>query len=110
MAADAGENGAGALGCSVSRCSLRWWWTLPRLWRFARHGSAQASAALPAEVRASATYIAVALPVQAVMLGAMTVFFYTCFTELPLSVNLILMPTLLAVAGISVQGVRLLDR
>lgn len=81
--------------------------TVPRLWRFARRGTAQSSAALPAEVRASATHIAVALPVQAVMLGAMTVFFYTFFTAVPLPVNLVLVPTLLAAVGTAVQGYRL---
>lgn len=59
------------------------------------------------EVRSSAAHIAMALPVQAVMLGAMTVFFYTFFTAVPLSVKMLVVPALLAAAGTSVQGYRL---
>ncbi|MDR6552504.1 multicopper oxidase family protein [Paenibacillus qinlingensis] len=82
-------------------------WSVPRLWRLARLDKRPQGEALPAEVRASATHIAVALPMQAVMLGAMAVLFYTYFTAVPLPVKLIVVPTLLAFVGTFVQGYRL---
>lgn len=81
--------------------------SVPRLWRMARLVEGPQGEALPAEVRGSAAHIAVALPVHAVMLGAMTVFFYTFFTAVPLSVKLIIVPTLLAAVGTLLQGYRL---
>ncbi|KRE58315.1 multicopper oxidase family protein [Paenibacillus sp. Soil750] len=95
------------LGLFVAPALATLMWSVPRLWRLARTDGGPQGEALPAEMRVSAAHIAVALPVQAVMLGAMTVFFYTFFTAVPLPVKMIIVPALLAAAGTSVQGYRL---
>ncbi|CAH1228325.1 Cell division protein FtsP [Paenibacillus allorhizoplanae] len=95
------------LGLFVAPALATLVWSVPRLWRIARTEGGPQGKALPAEVRVNAAHIAVALPVQAVMLSAMTVFFYTFFTAVPLPVKMIVVPPLLAAAGTSIQGYRL---
>ncbi|CAN7183905.1 multicopper oxidase family protein [Paenibacillus sp. LjRoot56] len=95
------------LGLFVAPALATLVWSVPRLWRLARTEGGPQGEDLPAEMRVSAAHIAVALPVQAVMLSAMTVFFYTFFTAVPLPVKMIVVPALLAAAVTSVQGYRL---
>ncbi|MGG1519175.1 multicopper oxidase family protein [Paenibacillus oryzisoli] len=83
--------------------------SLPRLLRLARRSRAQRRP-LAADERAGTARIALVLPVQAAMLGAVAVLVYTFFTAVPLPVKMIAVPPLLVTAGTALQAVRLQRR